>query len=134
MRARLIGDNGVLELPFVPKFDIESDYDDVEFKNIKGENYLIPGDTKLRTVEISGFISNKPLDFYNNNAPKTLQDFKTFFTSHRQLKKPLQLVVADKDTTILIMDCLAIFKYQNKDKVGDIAYTITLREYKRVDI
>lgn len=134
MKAYLIHDGNSLELPFVPNFDITQEYNDTEFTNILGETYIIPGSLKNRTLEISGFISKYQSTYYSENSVRSLSDLLSFFESHRKSKKPCKLIVADNDTTIIEMECLASVSYSNKDGVGDIPYVIKIVESKRIDV
>lgn len=121
-------------LPFSSALEISREYDDFEFTNILGETYNIPGKSKLRELEINGVISKKEYAFYSKRASKSLNDYIGFFDRARKEKKPLLLTIGNDDITIIQMQCLASFNYSNIDKVGDINFTIKVKEYKEVDV
>lgn len=127
-------DNIDFYLPFSSSILINTEYEDIEFKNILGESYIIPGSKKLKEFEITGIISNKNYFFYNSKAKTDLSSYINFFERARKEKKPLLLTIGNNETSIIQMKCLATFSYSNLDKVGDINFTIKVKEYKEVSI
>ena len=77
-------------------------------------------------------ISDKNYPFYNIKAKTSLSDFIGFFDRARKQKEPLQFVVANSNTTIVNITCLVDFSYSNLDKVGDINYSIKIKEFRTV--
>ena len=122
----------IFYLPYINEVNIPTEYDDEEFENILGEKYLIQGKKKLMELEVQGVISDKNYPFYNIKAKTSLSDFIGFFDRARKQKEPLQFVVANSNTTIINITCLVDFSYSNLDKVGDINYSIKIKEFRIV--
>ena len=127
-------DSEVLYLPFSTSFEVSQVYDDEEFENILGEKYLIPGKLNLREFELTGFITKNKYSFIHKNTKTELSDYLSFFERARKQFKPLRIVVANDDVTIIDMDCLANFTYSNIDSAGDINFKIVIKEYKAISV
>lgn len=126
-------DNDFLYLPYSTSFEITNGYNDEEFENVLGTVYLIPGKATLREFELSGYITKNKNNFFNRNSKTELNDYISFFERARKLNKPLRVVVANEDVTVIDMDCLASLTYSNLDGAGDISFKITVKEYKKIN-
>ena len=119
-----------LTIPYVVDFEINESYDDEIFTNILGEQYLIPKAKELKSFELSFFISENEIPFYDNNAPKTLEEIKSFFDNHRKEIKPLKVIIADEKNVFVDINCFCDYSYTSYDGAKDIPFKITIKEYK----
>lgn len=119
----------ILIFPFAPigiEFDIPWNYE--EFESIKGTIQLI-GEKGLRNVEINSFWPvNKEYRFVNPKSEADGHRYIDFFEKWKAQKMPIRLVITQGSREIINMACTTDLKWYY-DKVGDINYTLILKEY-----
>lgn len=132
MVAYFLLDSEILYLPYTTQFEIDNSYEDEEIENILGDKYFVFGNKKLRTFELSGFITKNKNNFFNKESKTELSDYINFFEKSRKNKQPLRIVISSNDVVLIDMDCLVDFKYSNLDGVGDINFVIEVKEFKNI--
>lgn len=119
----------ILIFPFAPlgiEFDNPWEYE--EFNGIKGTMQLI-GEKGLRSVEISSFWPvNKSYSFVHPKAEKDGNKYVGFFKKWQVKKVPIRLVITASRKEIINMACTWELKW-SYDKVGDINYSLSFKEY-----
>lgn len=121
----------VMVLPVVPPdIPVKSPQNNEVFSTIKGD-VLIIGKPGLREVSITSFFPvNKDYPFIAHGAERNGFKYVEFIENYRRLQKPVRLVWTTKDKyTVLNMLCaVESFEYA-PDKVGDLNYTLALKEF-----
>ena len=94
----------------------------------KGDINLI-GKTGLRDLSLSSFFPARDYNFSNNSGRKEPLAYVEKIEEWRNSGEPIRVIV----TGILNMECtIESFNYGEKDATGDIYYTISLKEYKKI--
>lgn len=94
----------------------------------KGDINLI-GKTGLRDLSLSSFFPARDYNFSNNSGRKEPLAYVEKIEGWRNSGEPIRVIV----TGILNMECtIESFNYGEKDATGDIYYTISLKEYKKI--
>ena len=126
----------VLTLPIIPKNmpELSQSYKNSTFESINGELNLI-GTKALRTVSFSSFFPTKKYKF---SRPKSNVDgwvYVSFFNKYASNRMPIRMILVDNENkeisnmayTVESFNCFV-------DKVGDIQYSLDLKEYRFVKI
>lgn len=121
----------IMILPVVPVGmpEINSPQENEEFDGINGKLNL-QGNMGLKTVSISSFFPNKKYSFAKAGSSSNGWDYVSFFETYRKKKLPFRIVVTtSKGKKVLnIPVTVDNFSY-SVDKIGDIPYTLELKEY-----
>lgn len=90
----------------------------------------IIGNVGLRSLEISSFFPvNKNYPFVKANSNADGWAYIDFFKRWRAKKVPIRIVITDNNIERLNMACTVDSFTYSVDKMGDISYTLSLREY-----
>jgi hypothetical protein len=121
----------ILTFPVVPPdLHQSSDQDNSEFESINGQMQTI-GTLKLKSIEISSIFPNKQ---YKWMRPGSVADGWHYVNTIQNARKryiPFRLIILNNSgNEILNMACsIDNFNYA-VDKAGDIAYTLSFKEYR----
>ena len=89
------------------------------------------GNTGLREISLSSFFPAKDYNFSNNSGRKEPLTYVKKIETWRQSKEPIRVII----TGVLNMECtVESFSYGERDATGDIYYTATLKEYKKIKL
>lgn len=89
------------------------------------------GNTGLREISLSSFFPDKDYNFSNNSGRKEPLTYVKKIETWRQSKEPIRVII----TGVLNMECtVESFSYGERDATGDIYYTATLKEYKKIKL
>ena len=98
--------------------------------NKLGDINLI-GNTGLREITLSSFFPAQDYNFSNNTDRKKPLAYVKLIEKWRTSGEPIRIVI----TGILNMQCtIESFSYSEQDATGDIYFTLSLKEYKKVKI
>lgn len=87
------------------------------------------GKTGLREISLSSFFPAKDYNFSNNSGRKTPLAYVEKIEAWRNSGEPIRVII----TGILNMECtIESFSYGEQDATGDIYYTASLKEYKKI--
>ena len=89
------------------------------------------GKTGLREISLSSFFPAKNYNFSNNSGRKEPLAYVKKIEKWRQSGEPIRVII----TGVLNMECtVESFSYGERDATGDIYYTATLKEYKKIKL
>ena len=89
------------------------------------------GKTGLREISLSSFFPAKDYNFSNNSERKEPLAYVKKIETWRQSGEPVRVII----TGVLNMECtVESFSYGEKDATGDIYYTASLKEYKKIKL
>lgn len=120
----------VMILPIVPNdISIEQSQSNDTYAGLSMDLNII-GNLGLRTLELASiFPVNKKYKFIKANANTNGWDYVNFFNRWRGKKVPIRLVITDGSEERLNMACTVDSFSYSADRMGDIAYSLSLREY-----
>ena len=120
----------IIVLPVVPPdISIEQAQANETYTGLSMDLNII-GNVGLRTLEISSFFPvNKNYYFQKANSNADGHDYVDFFERWRGKHVPIRIVITEGVVERLNMACTVDSFTHSTDKVGDINYTLTLREY-----
>ena len=126
----LAQDTKMLMLPVPPgEFTVSTGNNNKTFNiHALGEISLI-GKSKLSTITFSSIFPAQDYPFCPSNILKPYQYVK-LIEAMKQSGKPIRLIITD--TNINNYFTIESFEYGEKDGSGDVAYTITLKEYRHI--
>lgn len=110
--------------------EMAQSYKNTTFESINGELNLI-GTKGLRTVSFSSFF---PLKRYNFMRPNSKEDgwaYVNFFNKYAGNKMPIRMILLDNQNKEISNMAYTVesFNY-HIDKIGDIQYSLDLKEYR----
>lgn len=89
------------------------------------------GNTGLRELSLSSFFPAQDYNFSNNSDRKTPIAYVNMIEEWRKAGEPIRVII----TGVLNMECtIESFSYGEQDATGDIYYTASLKEYKKISI
>jgi nucleoid-associated protein YgaU len=89
------------------------------------------GKTGLREVSLSSFFPAKDYNFSNNSNRKKPKTYVKTLETWRKSGEPVRVII----TGVINMLCsIESFSYGERDATGDIYYTISLKEYKKIKV
>ncbi len=120
----------VMIIPIVPNdISIEQSQSNDTYTGLSMDLNMI-GNLGLRTLELSSiFPVNKNYKFIKANSNANGWDYVDFFNKWRGKKVPIRIVITDGAEERLNMACTVDNFSYSVDKAGDIAYSLSLREY-----
>lgn len=124
----------VYVLPVVPPLEdlINSTYNNGTFDTMQlGEINLI-GMKGLRTINIQSFFPTKEYPWIKKGASSNGWDYVNFFNKWADNRNPIRIIITSGTNTIINMACTVESFNYGIDKVGDIKYTLDLKEYRFV--
>lgn len=124
-----------LRLPVNPeRISIESPFgfEDVQVTHL-GE-YSIFGERKLKAMEISSFFPRDYVSSYCEYSTfPTPAECVTLIEKWRDAKKPIRLIVTGTNINIAVTVRDAKWDYERAGAMGDIYYSLSLKEYRFQD-
>lgn len=126
----------VLTLPIIPENmpELSQSYKNSTFESINGELNLI-GTKALRTVTFSSFFPTKKYKF---SRPKSNVDgwvYVAFFNKYASNRMPIRMILVDNENREISNMAYTVESFNcYVDKVGDIQYSLDLKEYRFVKI
>lgn len=102
---------------------------DEEFETVTGQVLNLIGGKSLRSFSISSFFPSQIYNFMNPLLWRDPNDFINFFRKYQNSNVPLRIIVEDRFKVILNMLCRIEFSYNLRDEIGDVPYTIDVKEY-----
>lgn len=120
----------VFVLPVVPSgVDVGEPQNNDTFSGALGELNLI-GNMGLRSMSISSILPNRQYSFMRPGSTRDGWSYMDFFRRIRSSKVPLRVVmVTTSGGEVLNMPCTIDDFSWSVDKAGDIAYSLSVREY-----
>lgn len=119
-----------MALPIVTEVgELTRDSGDEEFKTANGKTLTLIGSPGLRNVTISSFFPSKLYSFVPLFKYRLLNDYIRFFEKYLELNVPIRVIIYTDGRVALNMLCRYTFSYSFADSVGNIPYTLTLKEY-----
>lgn len=125
----------VIILPWVPpEIAVSYTQDNTVYEGLSFPLNLI-GNVNLRELEFEGIFPNRKYSWANTNAPTKAQTYIDFFVKWQAKKVPIRIVMVNNDQTeFLNMPCtIDKFEYSN-DKAGDVKYSLSIKEYRFVEV
>lgn len=105
-------------------------YNNSTFESINGELNLI-GTKALRTVSITSFFPNKKYNFIRPKASAEGWVYVAFFNKYANQKMPIRMIYLDNEGKEISNMAYTIEAFNTYvDKVGDVQYTLDLKEYR----
>lgn len=126
----------IVVLPVVPPLEtiVNSIYQNEVFTAIDGEINLI-GNQALKTLEIASFFPTHKYPWIKQGANANGWNYVDFFEKWQRRKVPIRIIITTKYNREVLNMAVTIdsFTY-TLDEVGDIQYTLSLKEYKFVQV
>lgn len=122
----------VMVFPVVPNdgIEINSPQSNGNFESTQGTMNTI-GTMGLKTVSIHSIFPTRDYPWLRPNAMSDGWQYVNLIESGRRRYIPFRVILLNNDgSTILNMPCTVDSFTYSRDKVGDIAYTLDLREYR----
>ena len=122
----------VLTLPILPENmpELVQSYKNSTFESINGELNLI-GTKALGTVSFSSFFPNKKYSFIRPKAIENGWEYVAFFNKYTENKMPVRMILLDNENNDILNIAFSVESFNFfVDKVGDIQYSIDLKEYR----
>lgn len=122
----------VLTLPVLPESmpEFAQSYKNSTFESINGELNLI-GTKALQTVSITSFFPNKKYNFIRPKATPDGWVYVAFFNKYANQKMPIRMILLDNEGKEISNMAYTIETFNTYvDKVGDVQYTLDLKEYR----
>lgn len=124
----------VLKLPILPEeFKINNPQNNETFTTINQGDIKLLGKSGLKDAEISSFFPRKPTH-YSFSRNKKIKGWQCVKMINGWIEKeyPVRLIVTG--TPINILMTIDNFEYGVEDKVGDIFYSLSLSEFKKIKL
>lgn len=119
----------IIKLPVIPsEIMIQSPNQNETFTTVAQGDILLIGPAGLKTLSLSSFFPVKNYPFLKDRTYKGME-YVNIIEKWKTSKEPIRLVIAAKKPLINML-CGFEFEYGIKDGSGDIAYTLTLSEFK----
>lgn len=121
-------------LPHIPPgFEISGGCEVEEVATLDGI-ITLPNNRTLRSFNISAMFPTKQYSWINKNANLKGWDYVRYFNECIDNVDVIKVyVISDTGNTILYMKCtIESFSY-NIDRVGDIIYSLTVKEHRAID-
>lgn len=134
----------VLQLPVLPdKFEVTYPYSNTTRSSITQGDMRLIGLKGLKTLSFSSFFPSKKYSFlreYNEDEYTKLTNEKSFYgwqyvkTIEKWMERRVPIRVIITDTPINLPMTIDSFQYGIDDGTGDIKYTISLTEFKFIEL
>lgn len=125
----------IMVLPLMPNdIDITRAQDNSTYDGLSFPLNLI-GNLQLREFQLESIFPNKKYSWAHPLSSSNANDYIEFFEKWRNKKVPIRVVMTNKQGgEILNMPCtIDSFNY-HYDRAGDVAYSMTVREYRFVEV
>ena len=122
--------SGALQLPVKPtEFNVTVAHRNTVVNVIQLGDINLMGKTGLREISLSSFFPAKDYNFSNNSGRKKPITCVNRLERWRKSGKPVRVIITD----LLNMEAtIETFTWGERDATGDIYYTLTLKEYKKI--
>ena len=119
-----------IQLPVKPsEFNVTVAHRNTVVNVIQLGDINLMGKTGLREVSLSSFFPAKDYNFSINIDRKTPIEYVNQLESWRNSGKPVRVIITD----LLNMEAtIESFTWGERDATGDIYYTLSLKEYKKI--
>lgn len=122
----------VIQLPIIPKeFQVDSPQSNETFKTISQGDIKLIGLRGLKSITIESFFPNKEYSFARDKTYKAW-DYVEMIESWIDKRVPIRLLITD--TPINMPVTIESFQYGVKDGSGDVYYSLSLSEFKFVQL
>lgn len=122
----------VLRIPVIPEeFQVESPFNNETYTTISQGDIKLIGLRGLKSISWQSFFPAKEYPFSRDNTYKAWEYVK-ILEEFRDRRLPVRLVIPEAD--INMAATIDEFNYGVRDGSGDVYYTITLSEFKFVQI
>ncbi len=125
----------IMVLPVMPNdIDIDRAQDNSTYDGLSFPLNMI-GNLQLREFQIESIFPNKRYSWANPLASCNANDYIEFFEKWRGKRVPIRVVMTDKSGgEILNIPCTVDKFTYHYDRAGDVAYNMTVREYRFVEV
>ena len=122
----------VIKLPVVPvEFKIQSGMGNETFKTINQGEIKLIGMPTLKAITIDSFFPGRDYSFARDRS-YTDWDYIKQIESWKLRRVPIRLIITE--TPINMACTIESFEYGPKDGTGDIYYTLSLSEFKFIEL
>ncbi|QNB48213.1 hypothetical protein BR63_19220 [Thermanaerosceptrum fracticalcis] len=122
----------VIRLPVVPKeIKIQSDMDNTTFNTITLGDIKLIGLPALKTVSIQSFFPQQEYSFTRDKTYKGWE-YVEIIVAWKARREPIRLIITE--TPINMACTIESFEYGPQDGTGDVYYTLSLSEFKFVQL
>lgn len=125
----------VIQLPIVPEeFEVEFSNNNETFTTVSQGDLNLIGSKGLKTITIETFFPNKEYP-YSKSKTMTGDEFVESILSWIDRKVPIRVVITNKEGKEIINLPVTIdsFNY-GYDRVGDVIYSLSLREFRFIEV
>lgn len=125
----------IVVLPVVPpNLTVSYVQDNTVYEGLSFPLNLI-GNVQLREFTVESVFPNRNFGWMNPRSTANAGEYIDFFIKWQAAKRAIRIVVVNKDgTDFLNMPCtVEKFEY-GYDKAGDVFYTLTVKEYRFVEV
>lgn len=125
----------VIKLPVLPKeFKIQSGMKNETFDTINQGEIKLIGMESLKSISIQSFFPNNDYTFLRDRSYRGWQ-YVEMIEAWKDRRVPIRLIITDSPKELVNMACtIESFEYGKQDGTGDIYYTLTLSEFKFIQL
>ena len=122
----------VIKLPVLPKeFKIQSGMKNENYETISVGEIKLIGMPKLKPISLSSFFPNQDYPFLRDKTYKAWE-YVNMIEEWNSRRVPIRLIITD--TPINMACSIETFEYGEQDGSGDIYYTLSLEEFKFIQL
>ena len=126
-------------LPVLPKeFKIQSGMKNETFDTISQGEIKLIGMKNLRSITLQSFFPNRDYPFLRGqegNRKYKAWDYVNMIEEWKNRRVPIRMIISDMPENLGNMACtIESFEYGQQDGTGDIYYTLTLSEFKFIQL
>lgn len=125
----------VIKLPVLPaEFKIQSGMKNETYDVISQGEIKLIGMPTLKSISLQSFFPNRDYSFLRNKEYKGWE-YVEAIEKWKEERIPIRLIISEASRDIINMPCsIESFEYGLQDGTGDIYYTITLSEFKFIEL
>lgn len=125
----------VIKLPVLPaEFKIQSSMKNETYDVISQGEIKLIGMPSLKSISLSAFFPDKDYSFLKDKKYKGWEYVETI-EGWKARRVPIRLIISEASRDIINMPCtIESFEYGVQDGTGDIYYTLTLSEFKFINL
>jgi len=122
----------IIQLPVVPvEFKIQSGMDNETFKTINQGEIKLIGMPSLQTINIEAFFPGRDYSFLRDRSYSGWE-YVELISAWKKRRVPVRLIITE--TPINMACTIESFEYGPKDGSGDIHYTLSLSEFRFIEL
>ncbi len=122
----------VIKLPVLPEsFEVSSPQNNEKFETVNQGELKLIGLRGLRSISFQSFFPARRQSFSTNYAYKDYQ-FVNIIERWRARRIPIRLIITD--TPINMAVAIDDFTYGQRDGTGDVYYSLSLEEFKLIEL